>query len=51
MKDYEVKPLFSQVRKDLPRLSVDMKDPAEIDDHRGCVYDAFSLRRKATRAG
>lgn len=51
MSDYEVKPLFDQVRKDLPRLSEDKKGTTHINDRLGWVYDAFTLRGEASRAG
>jgi hypothetical protein len=51
LKDYEVAPLFDQVRADLPRLSEEMRQKTEIDDRLGWVYDAFTLRGEADRAG
>lgn len=51
MTDYEIKPLFDQVRIDLPMLGADMKSRSEIDDRKGWVYDAFTLRSEASRAG
>ncbi len=51
MKDYEVTPLFDQVREDLPLLPDEMKDKTEIDDRLGWVFEAFTLRGEAARAG
>jgi hypothetical protein len=51
MKDYEVTPLFDQIREDLPLLPDEMKDKTEIDDRLGWVFDAFTLRGEAARAG
>ncbi len=51
MIDYEVKPLFHQVRKDLSLLPDEMQKKTTIDDRLGWVYDAFTLRSAAARAG
>lgn len=51
MKDYEIVPLFDQVRQDLPVLQEEMKAVTAIDDRLGWVYDAFTLRSAAARAG
>lgn len=51
LKDFEVKPLFDQVRKDLPILTDDMAEKTDVEDRRGWVFDTFTLRSAATKAG
>ncbi len=51
LKDFSVTQIFEQVRQDLPRLSETQRDQTDIDDRMGWVYDTFTLRGEATRAG
>lgn len=51
MSDFEIKMLFDQIREELPRLTPEMKGLTEINDRMGWVYDAFTLRGEASRAG
>lgn len=49
LNDYEVKPLFSQFDRPLLRLAEDMKSADEIDDRKGWVTDAFTIRSAANK--
>lgn len=49
--DYEVEPLFQQFGKQQFTLADDKKEKAEIDDFRGHLVKAFSLRNRLTRLG
>ncbi|CUH75557.1 DUF4132 domain-containing protein [Tropicibacter naphthalenivorans] len=51
LKDYEVKQLFEQVRANLPRLPEDMAKATDLEDRKGWVTDAFTLRSAVTKAG
>ena len=49
--DYKVEPLFQQFGKTTFALPETMKDAAEINEFRGHVLKAFSLRNRLTRLG
>jgi hypothetical protein len=51
LQDYEVPPLFDQFGKPLFVLPQDKRDATSIDDFKGHVLQAFSLRNRLTKLG
>lgn len=51
LEDYEVTPLFAQVSRPVLALGEGAADAAEIDDRKGWVTDAFTLRGAASKLG
>jgi hypothetical protein len=50
-KDYEVKPLFAQFGRALLRIEATDASKLEIDDRKGWLTDAFTVRGAATKLG
>lgn len=51
LKDYEVSPLFGQFDRPLLRLPDEMLSADQIEDRKGWVTDAFTIRGAASRLG
>ncbi|UXN06204.1 DUF4132 domain-containing protein [Bartonella sp. HY761] len=49
--DYEIAPPFNQFREDLPIISDEIKNAANIDDREGWMIDAPTLRSVANKLG
>ncbi|UXN06202.1 DUF4132 domain-containing protein [Bartonella sp. HY761] len=51
IKDYEIKPVFQQLRQDLPQITDDLKAENEIIDRKGWMIETFKLRAAAKKFG
>lgn len=51
LKDYEIKPLFTQFGRSLLTLDVDIGDATTIEDRKGWLTDTFTFRGAATKLG
>ena len=51
LKDYEVKPLFTQFGRSLMKLSPADAGKTDIEDRKGWMTDAFTIRGTATKHG
>src|SRR5262249_33650342 len=49
--DYEIKPLFEQFGRPLLKLAQNQENKTEIEDRRGWMTDAFTIRGIAAKLG
>jgi hypothetical protein len=51
LQDYKVEPLFQQFGKDAYRLPAQMREASQLEEFKGYVLDAFTLRNRIGKLG
>jgi hypothetical protein len=51
LQDYKVEPLFQQIGKDTYRLPAQMREASQLEEFKGYVLDAFTLRNRIGKLG